>query len=78
LKGVRQSPKKPVVVYAGTRAMIGAPLQIPATESTLPNPTDLYGVNKLAAELYGSVTHVCTVFHLFQFDLQTRTVVGIK
>jgi UDP-glucose 4-epimerase len=55
LEGVRQSPKKPVVVYAGTRAMIGAPLQLPATETTLPNPTDIYGVNKLAAELYGSV-----------------------
>jgi nucleoside-diphosphate-sugar epimerase len=35
--------------------MIGAPLELPATESTLPNPTDIYGVNKLAAELYGSV-----------------------
>ncbi|MEW6055836.1 MAG: NAD-dependent epimerase/dehydratase family protein [Bdellovibrionota bacterium] len=55
LEAVRQSPKRPVVVYAGTRAMIGAPLQLPATESTLPNPTDIYGVNKLAAELYGSV-----------------------
>lgn len=55
LEGVRQSPRKPVVVYAGTRAMLGAPLQIPATETTLPNPTDIYGVNKLAAELYGSV-----------------------
>ena len=55
LEGVRQSPKKPVFVYAGTRAMLGVPLQIPANESTLPNPTDIYGVNKLAAELYGSV-----------------------
>lgn len=55
LEAVKQSPKKPVIVYAGTRAMIGAPLQIPATESTLPNPVDVYGVNKLAAELYGSV-----------------------
>lgn len=55
LEGVRLSPKKPVVVYAGTRAIIGAPLQLPATESTLPNPVDIYGVNKLAAELYCSV-----------------------
>lgn len=55
LEAARQSRRNPVVVYAGTRAMIGAPLQLPATESTLPNPVDVYGVNKLAAELYGSV-----------------------
>ncbi len=55
LEGVRLSPRKPVFINAGTRAIIGAPLQIPATESTLPNPVDIYGVNKLAAELYGSV-----------------------
>lgn len=55
LEGARLSSKKPVVVYAGTRAAIGAPLQMPATEQTLPNPVDIYGVNKLASELYGSV-----------------------
>lgn len=55
LEAARFSERKPVVVYAGTRAMIGVPLQLPAVESTLPNPTDIYGVNKLAAELYGSV-----------------------
>ena len=55
LEGVRRSARKPVVVYAGTRAIIGAPLHLPATELTLPNPVDIYGVNKLAAELYGSV-----------------------
>ncbi|MBI3556974.1 MAG: NAD-dependent epimerase/dehydratase family protein [Deltaproteobacteria bacterium] len=55
LEAVRLSPRKPVYVYAGTRAIIGAPLQLPATESTLPNPVDIYGVNKLAAEHYGSV-----------------------
>ncbi len=55
LEAARQSPKKPVIIYAGTRATIGAPLELPASETTLPNPTDIYGVNKLAAELYGSV-----------------------
>lgn len=55
LEGVRVSKKKPLVVYAGTRAIIGAPLQSPALERTLPNPVDIYGVNKLAAEWYGAV-----------------------
>lgn len=55
LEGARHSRRKPAVVYAGTRAIVGAPLELPATERTLPNPTDLYGVNKLAAELYCSV-----------------------
>lgn len=55
LEGARQSSRRPLVVYAGTRAIVGAPLQLPAVESTLPNPVDIYGVNKLAAELYGSV-----------------------
>lgn len=55
LEAARLSARKPILVYAGTRAIIGAPLQLPATESTLPNPVDIYGVNKLAAELYGSV-----------------------
>jgi nucleoside-diphosphate-sugar epimerase len=55
LEAVKKSPKKPKIVYAGTRAIIGAPLVSPATEKVLPNPTDVYGVNKHAAELYGSV-----------------------
>ncbi|HRK01472.1 MAG TPA: NAD-dependent epimerase/dehydratase family protein, partial [Oligoflexia bacterium] len=55
LEGAKASAKKPVVVYAGTRAIIGAPLESPAGESTLPNPVDVYGVNKLAAEWYGAV-----------------------
>ncbi|MBI2606413.1 MAG: NAD-dependent epimerase/dehydratase family protein [Deltaproteobacteria bacterium] len=55
LEGARASPLKPSVAYAGTRAIVGAPLEMPATESTLPNPVDVYGVNKHAAELYGAV-----------------------
>ncbi len=55
LEGAKKSAKKPVIVYAGTRAILGAPLEMPTREKTLPNPTDIYGVNKHAAELYGSV-----------------------
>jgi nucleoside-diphosphate-sugar epimerase len=42
-------------VYVSTRAVVGAPLENPATERTLPNPADVYGVNKMAAEYYGAV-----------------------
>ncbi|MGE4232254.1 MAG: GDP-mannose 4,6-dehydratase [Bacteriovoracia bacterium] len=51
----KETGRSPIIVYAGTRAMIGQPLERPAKETTLPNPTDVYGVNKLAAEWYGAV-----------------------
>lgn len=54
-KKAKANGKKTSIVYVGTRAMLGAPLTLPADERTLPNPVDIYGVNKLAAELYGSV-----------------------
>ncbi len=47
--------KTPAVVYVSTRAVVGAPLQSPATETVLPNPVDVYGVNKMASEYYGAV-----------------------
>lgn len=55
LEAAKNSPKKPSVVYVSTRAVVGAPHEIPANEKTLPNPVDIYGVNKYAAELYGAV-----------------------
>lgn len=51
----KQTGKAPRIVYISTRAVVGAPLESPATERVLPNPTDVYGVNKLAAEYYGAV-----------------------
>lgn len=55
LEAARKSKKKPFIIYAGTRAQIGAAVETPVSEHTRPNPTDIYGVNKLAAEMYGSV-----------------------
>jgi UDP-glucose 4-epimerase len=52
---VKSGRKAPAVVYVSTRAVVGAPLQSPATETVLPNPTDVYGVNKMASEYYGAV-----------------------
>jgi UDP-glucose 4-epimerase len=47
------------VVYAGSRGQIGEPLYLPVDECHPTLPTDVYGINKLAAEkyllLYGKV-----------------------
>jgi len=40
------------VVYAGSRGQIGEPLYLPVDEAHPTNPTDVYGINKLAAEKY--------------------------
>lgn len=43
-------PKKPYVVYAGTRAQVGKPFQSTVREDTRGEPTDVYGVHKQTAE----------------------------
>ena len=47
------------VVFAGSRGQIGEPIYLPVDESHPAEPTDIYGINKLAAEkyllLYGKV-----------------------
>ncbi len=47
------------VVYAGSRGEIGEPVYLPVDEAHPTNPTDVYGINKLAAEkylmLYGNI-----------------------
>jgi len=40
------------VVYAGSRGQIGEPVYLPVDENHPTNPTDVYGINKLAAEKY--------------------------
>lgn len=40
------------VVYAGSRGQIGEPLYLPVDEAHPTEPTDVYGINKLAAEKY--------------------------
>jgi len=49
----------PKIVYAGSRGQIGEPITLPVDESHPENPTDIYGINKMAAErylmLYGNV-----------------------
>lgn len=40
------------IVYAGSRGQIGEPVYLPVDEQHPTNPTDVYGINKLAAEKY--------------------------
>lgn len=40
------------VVFAGSRGQIGEPLYLPVDEAHPCHPTDVYGINKLAAEKY--------------------------
>ncbi|RPI02915.1 MAG: NAD-dependent epimerase/dehydratase family protein [Calditrichaeota bacterium] len=40
------------VVYAGSRGQIGEPVYLPVDENHPTQPTDVYGINKLAAEKY--------------------------
>ncbi len=40
------------VVYAGSRGQIGEPVYLPVDENHPDHPTDVYGINKLAAEKY--------------------------
>ncbi|MBD3374892.1 SDR family NAD(P)-dependent oxidoreductase [candidate division KSB1 bacterium] len=42
----------PRVVYAGSRGQIGEPVYLPVDEDHPTLPTDVYGINKLAAEKY--------------------------
>src|SRR3989344_1826900 len=52
LEACRKHNDKARIVYAGTRAQIGKANELPVTEKTMPNPVDIYGINKHAAESY--------------------------
>ncbi|MBN1893402.1 SDR family NAD(P)-dependent oxidoreductase [bacterium] len=52
LEAARKSLKPPVVVFAGSRGQTGEPDVLPVDESHPDRPTDIYGINKLAAEKY--------------------------
>lgn len=40
------------VLFAGSRGQVGEPIYLPVDESHPQNPTDVYGINKMAAEKY--------------------------
>lgn len=51
------------IVYSGTRGQLGRLIFSPADENHPENPTDIYGVNKLAAEKYHMVYHSAYGMH---------------
>ncbi len=55
LEAVKNNNPGARVVYTSTRAVYGSPFETPATESTRPNPVDIYGINKYAAEEYHKI-----------------------
>lgn len=57
LEAVRKHNPDAKVVYTGSQAAYGEPTELPLTESVAPNPVDVYGANKLAAEQYCNVYH---------------------
>lgn len=52
LEAIRHHAPHARFVYAGTRAQYGKMRSSQVVEEDLPNPTDIYGVNKLAGEYY--------------------------
>ncbi|MFO7888929.1 MAG: SDR family NAD(P)-dependent oxidoreductase [bacterium] len=52
LESVRKMSQPTKVIYAGSRGQTGEPRYLPVDEKHPDNPTDIYGINKLAAEKY--------------------------
>lgn len=52
LEACRKENPDAKIIYAGSRAQFGRPESIPVSENQSMHPTDIYGVNKLAGELY--------------------------
>lgn len=52
LEACRHASHRVKVVFAGSRGQIGEPTYLPVDEAHPQNPTDVYGINKLAAEKY--------------------------
>lgn len=52
LEACRKSLTRPKVIFAGSRGQIGEPIYLPVDEKHPENPTDIYGINKMAAERY--------------------------
>nr|MDO8083026.1 GDP-mannose 4,6-dehydratase [Candidatus Freyarchaeota archaeon] len=63
LKACRKYNDSVKIVYSGTRGQLGRLIRSPADETHPENPTDIYGVNKLAAEKYHMVYHSAYGMH---------------
>ncbi len=52
LEACRKNGDRTKVVFAGSRGQIGEPVYMPVDEKHPQNPTDVYGINKMAGEQY--------------------------
>lgn len=52
LEACRKNDNGVKVVFAGSRGQIGEPVYMPVDEKHPQNPTDVYGINKMAGEQY--------------------------
>lgn len=57
LEAAKKISKPPKIIYAGSRGQVGEPQFLPVDESHPDNPTDVYGIDKLAAEKYLFLYH---------------------
>ncbi|MBN1466488.1 NAD-dependent epimerase/dehydratase family protein [candidate division KSB1 bacterium] len=63
-KVLARGERRAKVVYAGSRGQIGEPVYLPVDEAHPTEPTDVYGINKLAAEKY-----LLLYGHIFNFPV---------
>lgn len=52
IEACRRGNAPPKIVFAGSRGQIGEPVYMPVDEAHPESPTDVYGINKMAAERY--------------------------
>jgi UDP-glucose 4-epimerase len=57
LESVRRMNIPPKIIYAGSRGQVGEPVYLPVDEKHPDHPTDIYGIDKLAAEKYLFLYH---------------------
>lgn len=57
LEEIRKEGGSPLVIYTGTRGQTGEPKRMPVNEDHPDDPTDMNGINKLAAEQYHRLYH---------------------
>lgn len=74
LEACRRLDRKCKVLFAGSRGQIGEPVYLPVDEKHPDNPTDIYGIHKLAAEKYHLLYH--KVYGLPTVSLRLNNVYG--
>jgi UDP-glucose 4-epimerase len=74
LESARRTGSPPKIIYAGSRGQVGEPVYLPVDEKHPDYPTDVYGINKLAAEKYLLLYH--KVYSIPVVSLRLNNVYG--